>query len=395
MILLIVCLFSYLLKTFLCNNFPNYYKISFFLFSLIWFFLSFPGNILSVRPDFLSFLFEFLAFASFYETTFKIGGNSKWFYLSAIFAGLAIATKLNTIGVFLGILLFLVIIKQSHKAFIYLIVSLSTVTTLFTYFYVQLGEKFVSNILGSIQKTPEVESGNELVSLLVARVQELVLSQFLFYLLVAIGLGIIFKEDRQKSRLFVCCLGTSFTVATIGQISPGAYLNYHFGFFMLAVIPASIGIYKIFNNCQREAILKPLKWILLFAVMVKLILALLFPAAILVNDLRNYPYKQAEMYIQESHPDGYIYITDSTGILYFFSRTLIGPWVESYLRLTPRYKKYVTAIKQELSKYHFSAAIMLGTGCEKWQPTGFFVDETQKLINLEKKFKKICIFGEG
>lgn len=395
-LVIIVFIFSWLLNAFLQKNFASHYNRSFFVFSLLWFFVMFPGNTFSVRPDFLSFMFEFLAFAFFYEITFlsKSSAKSREFYLSAIFSGLAIATKQNTIGIFFGIILFLVITKKYYKALIYSLATCLTVVLILALFYWGLGERFILNVMGSFQNPPQFGI-DSLVLRIMDIVQSVVFPYTLFYLLVLIGLWIISQEDIRKVMLFSCCLGTSFLIATIGQLKVGAYLNYHFGFFMLAVIPVSIAMHWIFRNSQQQVIVKPLQIAILLVVGVQLFLGLKFPAFIFANDFKNYPYQEVKTYIQANYPEGYIYAPEDHVPLHFFDRTLLGPWAEGFLNMTPTYHPYIPVIKQELSNYHFSVAVIARNGCANWQPSGIFLEETRHLNHLDKIFKKICIFSES
>jgi hypothetical protein len=346
----------------------------------------FSGLNLSVRPDFFSFLFEFLAFVFFFRQQFDKSISFNFFYISAIFSGLAIATKLNTLGVFMGILLYLIITKTFYRAFLYSLTTAITILSMFLLFYVYLGNKLFSIVLGSTKN--EIISGLSFLNVL----EKLAFNYTVFYLLTLIGIFIILKNNKSQGILFISCLTTSFVLATMGQLKVGAFFNYHFGFFMLAIIPVSIAINNILNENKSQPITKSIQIILISIVGLSLITSFTFYITFF-NHFIYYPYKDVKNYLNENYPEGYIYTPDDSIILSFFDRTLIGPWSETFITITPSYQSYIPILKKELSKHDFSVTIKGGTGCENWQPSGIFIDEIKHLNHLDKQFQKICIFS--
>lgn len=395
MTLVTVLLVAWLIIDFTRRNSSSHYHRFFLVFSLLWFFVLFPGDILAVKPDFLSVLFELSAFVLFYEYTFKDNSNSRLFYFSSIFSGLAIATKLNTIGIFVGIILYLIFARKIYKAAIYILVSLFPVVALYAVFYWQLGEKLVINLMASKQAISFMQ--------FIDRIDLIVFPYLIFYILMFIGLSIIAKEDKQKGLLIFFCLFSSFVLGGFGQLKVGSYLNYFFGFFTLASIPVSIGLRSIFENAQSSLdisgisqsnfAVKSLKLFTLAIIGVQLFSALKFPLSIILNDLRNYPYQEVQEYVQKKYPGNYVYISNEALNLYFSDKTLVGPWVELTLQAAKSLDPYVPEIKHNLSKYRWSLAMTMGSGCESWQPSGIFLEETKHINRLEKKFKKICLFN--
>ncbi|WP_332863382.1 hypothetical protein [Pannus brasiliensis] len=393
-ILFLFLLFLAIENFFFKKYFPKYYNLGIFLFSSLWFFVLFPGDILSLKPDFLAFLFEFLAFAYFYRAYFELPKKPIDFYLSPIFAGFAVAAKLNTLGVFFGIVTFLIAVRKFKGALLYSLVTTATVLCFFLIFSWQLGERFITGVLVSTKTIPPL--GIDLVNQIVSLPQKVFYPYVLFYLLVAIGLWILFKDNVQKSLLFGSCLGASFLLATMGQVKVGAFLNYYFGFFTLALIPVSIAIKYLFQAERSSFLIRPLQIVLAFYILFNILQALLFPGAVFLNFLKNYPYEEARAYIQENYPDGYVYTAESDhpAPLHFLDRTLLGPWAETQLNIVPAFHHYIPVIREKLSRYRFSVAVKLGSGCENWRPSGIFFEETKHLEHLQKKIKKICIFSD-
>jgi hypothetical protein len=223
--------------------------------------------------------------------------------------------------------------------------------------------------------------------------QSVSIPYILFYLLIVIGLFLIARKNIDKSILFASCLGSSFLIATIGQLKPGAWLQYHFGFFMLATIPASISINMIFLGYQRKTIIgKALQLIIAVVIFLNVFSGIVVTAKIVANFRINYDFSTVQAYIETNYPKGLIYTPDDDLALFFHDRVAFAPWAELFLAMTPSMHSRIPAQKLLLSTQHFSVAVKGGKDCQNWKPSGDFVESVKHLNHFKKRFGSICIF---
>ena len=389
-VVLTLLLHAYLLREFFRKNFADHYSPSVFGFSILWFFVLFPGDILSVSADFLSFLFEFLALMLFHATLVERKERKWGLTLSSICTGIAIGIKVNTIGIFLGMILFMLANHAFRSAFIHVALTGSTAAAMFGLFYWHLRDKLIPVVMTGALNRPKclIESFRAIGGVFVHQ------SAPVFYFLVLMGVYALAKTSKKKALLFSGCLGFSFVLATLGQMRNGAYMNYHFGFFMLSVIPVSIALKNLFADTSKEG--KSAVWLrasVIIAVSLQLVFAAGFPVQILQRYDSHTDEKVAK-YITRNHPTGYIYTEISAISLRFLDRALLGPWAEWEMEVNPFFKGYIPDLKQRLAKYRFSVGVIDDPQCENWEPSGIFLDETKHLRHLESKIQGTCIFVE-
>lgn len=392
-IISVLFLYSYILNRFFIKYNIGQHKNFSFTFAVLWFFVMFPGDILSVSADFLSFLFEFLSFSMFYDLTFNRQNNLRKLLLAAIFAGIAISIKVNSVGVFLGIVLFLLLNRFIYFVVIYCSTTILTVVVIFIAFYWSLGDRFTSVILAGIlnEPLPIIEVLRKIG--MVFFDDQFHFSVSIFYILVLVGLYNI-KGSRRKVQLYSCCLGMSFAVATLSQARIGAYLNYHFGFFMLAVIPVSIALNHLFESSQKLRNYNVLHFVVMLIVSIQLLISLKFPVRILIDN-SSHAHERVTKYLMEKHPTDYIYTDISAISLRLLDKTLLGPWAEWEMQVNPFCRSYIPEIRNKLKKIRFTVAVVDQPDCKQWKPSGIFLNETRQLVYFKKEIGDICIFTEN
>ena len=176
---------------------------------------------------------------------------------------------------------------------------------------------------------------------------------------------------------------------------PG-WLNYHFGFFLLATVPVSISIKTIFSGKHgKQPIHRAMQLTIAITILVNIVLGPLGSLKIVANYRMNYPYGAALSYISINYPAGLVYTPDEDLALLFHDRVALAPWAEKFLDMTPSMRSLLPAQQALLTDYQFSVAVKSGNNCTNWRPSGDFVDSTKHLSSLRKKMGNICIFDEG
>lgn len=319
--------------------FPQYSNGISFLLACVFLFSFSPTMELALRPDTLSFLFECWGVYSVFFFL-KTNENHRLF-LAALFFSAAIATKLNTVGCFLGALGFFVWAKDWRSC-----LKLGLATFLLTLLFLGaheafLGEAFSKNILLSIQSQLWNMSGAIEVY---KKVFDLFLIPLSFYFFLILW-GLHSFEDRNQSVFFRWILGVSLLLAFLGQMKWGAFHNYFLGALYLGLIPASIGLSRL-SSSSKNTTLFAIGMILAFF----LIRSVAIPVKNFLDNRHFFELAKLQELVQEKVPSGFLYTSDEKINLGFVGKTAIGVLTEELLWTTPKLKPLLPRIQEELAK---------------------------------------------
>jgi hypothetical protein len=357
------------------------------------FVIMFPGFVPAIRPDFMSFLAEIVAFALFFDYEFR-GRAARHLIASAALAGFACAAKANTVDVAGAVVLFLLLERRVLHAAAYAAITAAVFAAGMALSYAVLGERFVSAVVFSSLRNSL--TGVALVRALLGAVQEVGLQSLGWWVLAAIGLAAMWREDRRKALLFVLGIGVSLVVGTAGQVKIGGAINYCFGAFFLSLLPVALGLQLILAGPPATPAGAP-AWIgarVAFGALlaINVVTALTIPVATFVNDRRHYPYGAVTAHLAATHPDGHVYANDPNAVLHFAARSPLSPWAELLMENTPRLAPYLAGLRDELRDRPFAAAVIVGNDCAAWKPAGLFAGELAGMA-LEQRFDKLCVFA--
>lgn len=383
-----------LLFRFTRTHFPGAHQTRYFGFGLCWFLAVFPESVVLLRPDFVAFCLEIAGFSLFYLHRFHPPHQGKWSYFcgSALLLGQAFAMKFNTVGVLGGVLLFLLLERRVVRALAFGFTWLAVAALNFGVMVWLEGERMLSNAIPSTLNPPG--SLVEALHTLSTAAVDLVLKNFMFYFVVVVGLWVISERNRQQGRLFLLVLATSFGLATLGQVKPGAHYNYHFGFFMLSLVPFTAGLRAILDFPPAARLFaQTARVFLVLSATIRLVYSLK-AESIAYAERGHYPHEAARQYVERELPTGFLYTDGDDAQLRFERRALLSPWAEVYLRIAPSFAPFLPGIRAGIAaKGGFAAAVVTGPGCETWKPGGLFVEETKHLRKLAARFDRICIFA--
>lgn len=357
---------------------------SFFWVLLPVFFYS-PPMELGLRPDTLSFLFEVGSVYAILCFLQKL--NKKFIFLAATLAGFAVATKLNTLGAAVGIMVFTYFFLDLEKYSFYAAPMVGTAIIILSLQYQVLGEALPENIFTSILST--ILSLGDSIKVYM-KFFDLFLLPFTYYLFLVIY-GLTNMTEKKERNLFILVLSFSFFVAFMGQIKWGAFHNYFLGFIYLGLVPASIGFHQLFYN-RSETQKTGLLFFHFLYIFIFLVRGTSIPSKIWQD--RNYfsELNQIRDVIQQRAPQGYIYTNDEKLQLAFAHRTAIGVLSQELLQVTPKLQKHVAPLQQKLKQSEpFSAYIFSCDDLATGKTAGLFLDPS-KLKNLETvKTGKYCL----
>ena len=343
--------------------------------------MQFPEMIFLVKPDYASFLAEFVGFwlvAAYLPTSRRALLWGSGFAFAA-----AVALKPNTVGVAVGVGLFLLWRRQWRTLAVFLAVGLVSVAG-----FLWLADRLAGDALAiawhaAFERRPI--SIGEAVDTVRAIATDIVAFNVPLWMLAYWGLRATRAHRPELASLLTATVLASLGVATLGQFADGAWYNYYFGGFLLAAIPASIGV-------AEACAIRPVRLALeLWLAVVSVHLAL--SVGITVNANRNYPYREVLAYLDDRHPGGLVYSNDDSALLHLHGRTLTAPWAERYLELVGDFRTDLPALEDAMrAGPGYTAALIPGAQCERWRPDGVFRAQIAHLTRLEARFRKLCLF---
>ena len=340
-----------------------------------------PDALLSLKPDSLAFLCEIIGFVLFQK--FLKEDQKKFLVLSSVFLGVGFLSKMNTIGVGLGLGLYLLFERRIIDLVIFVVAILTVAIVGFGCFYWLLGDDLILNLLAST-KSYFMFTFDHFISTSIT-----MLKLMLYPIAIFIYLGWqSFKEKKiERPISYFLPIVCSFFIAFIGQFKIGAFLNYFFGVFLILILLAGPSFQQCILQTQKKTLLFLSLTSLLF------IYHLIGTGLIAGNNLYYYPWSQVREYLQKQNFAGKIYVPDNNASLYFWRYNNIGSSTEVFLELSPMHSENMKKLTLQLSEMKpFQKAIIVGSNCEKWKPSGIFAGAIADFVYLEKKFRKICVF---
>lgn len=342
-----------------------------------------PDALLSFKPDSLSFLFEILGFIYFQKHLDDGKGAS--LLKCTFFLALGFLIKLNTIGIGVGLGIYLLSEKKFKNLFVFSILIIFFSIVGFTSFYLIIGDNLYYNLFASTKSY-----FNFNLDYLFILLKNLI--QFMLF-----PLGILsylsFKTFKNKSlknfNSYFFPAAISFLLAFLGQFKSGAFLNYFFGVFLVLIPMAA----PSFNLCfpQRRKELLILVALALFSYRT------FYLVRIAGNNVLNYPWEEIHKYLEETKQkeNPHYYVPGNNSSLFFYKNNLIGSSSEVFLRVSPLHSENTKMLSSRLSTdKSFDKVIIVGSKCGQWKPTGLFKNSISEFVFLEKKIKKICIFSK-
>lgn len=313
---------------------------SFFWVLLPVFFYS-PVMEMGLRPDTMSFLFEALSVCTILYFLQRL--EKKYVFYAATLAGIAVATKLNTLGAAVGIMVFCYFFLDLEKYSFFAAPMVGTAIIVLSLQYQVIGEALPDNIFTSIQSS--ILSLGEGVKVY-SKFFDLFLFPFSYYLFLML-LGLASFPAKKEKKLFVLVLFFSFLFAYLGQMKWGAFHNYFLGFIYLGLIPASIGFKQLTENKTQAQTTGIFLFHFLY---ISLLIARGTSGPVKIWQDRKYfaELKQIRELIDQKAPQGYIYTNDEKLSLAFAHRTAIGVLSQELLQVTPKLQKRIPALQKKL-----------------------------------------------
>lgn len=388
------------------RHFPEYRQLNLgyaIYFSLL--FVAFPGSIFVFRPDMVATFFELLSFSFVLRhlsadsgtvgfgvaltrtSPFRSRSRLGW---AAVSASTAVAAKQNAIGVAFGTLLFLLSKARFRSLLLYLAVFLLGIALWYGCFYLYLGEALKETVLGSTASELIVSNIESAIDFTRKLIRELGFGYLIFYILGMHGLLLMWGHQRDICKLTFSCLTSSFVLATIGQLKTGAWYNYHYTFFFLLSLPASLSISFLIQETARS---NKLAISLLVAASLSALLylghTLTLPFALVRSS--SIDYGGAARLLKKDFPSGLVYANNSEAN-YLHNRALFTPWSEGTLGYSPGLSAAKERLRKNLSTQTIVAAVVAGDDCQNWQPNGMFKENIDHIRKLHAKLNRICIF---
>ena len=174
------------------------------------------------------------------------------------------------------------------------------------------------------------------------------------------------------------------------SVSQGAWLNYHYIFFFLAAVPASLALAQILHDAWAGKLL-PLSMLLGYSLCAMLFLfqSLLFPLALARSTYLDY--QTVAKTIREDFPAGSIYANNSEAI-YLHDRVLFAPWSEGIMGYTPSLSGSLKRLQSALKHHTYVAAVFQSSDCKNWQPNGILEAHLSRLTKFHKAVGNFCIY---
>lgn len=387
---IIFLIFNLLKKT--CKiHFSRNYSGSVLELSFLILFLMFLGNFLSIRPDLHSFFFELLGLSVLLDTREELAKKKKLFFLSGIFFGLAFVMKLNTIGAFTGSLLYLLLYDQKRNVLLILLGFVITSSVLFGIAYFILDSALTVNLIQSLMKNSSYSLRGWYETVFDKIIYGFYIRNLITFVIVMIGLKKLSANYYDKTKLIIFTLCFSLIVGSIGLVSPGSYYNYLFGYFLISIIPFSIGYDELLKKSKESLSAYSINLGLMIFCFPILLSKFSQNVDLLFNRNKNFNINTVKFILDNEFPNGKIYTNDSNASVFFHDRILVDPWAEWHFNQVKKFSNFIPKVKETIKETPFEVALISGDSCQEWKPHGLFFDELSNLTYL-KKDGKYCFF---
>ena len=350
------------------------------------------GMLLSIRPDLPAVFFELLVFYLAWELLFR---KKQALVPAATLVGLAAALacsfRLNSLTIFLGVLIALAL-ERRGKMLAWCIASFGAFTAaLLALLWLGYSAPGLENAL--LMTQGEFFSDLGTLSRVVEKaIAELVMQRLPMYMLIIAGLAALYQSAPAAARLYVCCLLSSYMLAFLGLLRIGGGSNYFHSAVFLGFLPAAAGLHNLFQSSEISGV----HWGARLATVLYVAALAFAPLYMALNNIvyrsANHPWAAARAYLDANIGAGKIYTSDSTAMLYMSDRTALGPYAETALGINRNLKRFLPQIEANLAAQRFSAAVIVSRTCAEWQPVGIFTAQLNHLARLGYHEGSICVF---
>ena len=344
---------------------------------MVLFALSFAPLLFAFRPDFLSFLLEVVALAQL------LNGKT---VRAALLTGLAVVAKYNTLGLLVGGTLWMLHRRRLRDALAFAGVGVAVIGASLVALYLLFGERVLTNHLFGL--------GGDRVAvdwtLVHGFLAGFAAPQALFLVFVVCGLKQLRRSAPEAAGLVACFLVASFAIATAGQLRPGAYYNYYYGFFAVGLVPAASSAARWLQGGVRT-----LPWTAFLATLAFHGAEAARPSAtVILNQIPNYPYEALREYLDRRWPSARVYATDPTLLVIFHDRAVIGPWAEAFVLNSPPLQPFADRVRSvQRQAGGIDLVLVSGRNCAQWTPDGLFAPELAGVRTLDRHLGKLCVFA--
>ena len=350
------------------------------------------GLLLSIRPDLPAAFFELLVFYLAWELLFrKKLALVPAATLVGLAAALACAFRLNSLTIFLGVLIALAL-ERRGKMLLWCAASFAAfAAALLALLWLGYSAAGLENALLMTQGEFYADLGT------VSRVMEravagLVVQRLPLYLLVIAGIATLYKSEPAAARLYTCCLLTSYLLAFTGLLRIGGGGNYFHSAVLLGFLPAAAGLDSLFRSSETSGVHQGAR----VAIMLYVAALAFAPLFIALNNIvyrsGNHPWAATRAYLEENIGAGKVYASDSTAMLYLSDRILLGPYSETALGINNNLRSFLPQIEANLAEQGFKAAVIVSRTCAEWKPVGRFIAQLDQLKHLSRREGSICVF---
>jgi len=349
-------------------------------------FISFPANLLAVKPDLPSLLLELLALKLALEAVEGERDRGIPALASGALAAGAAALKLNSVGVLLGAALFFSVSGRWRAALAFSGAAAAALSGLAALAWVAAGPGILSNMGASLAN--EVSTDPRWVAQTYLGLGwKFLLPQAFLLALAWRGLAWVMASSPARARLLAACLAVSFGAAFAAQLKFGAFTNYFYGFLAIA---ASLAAGEAGRGGGSRALVRAG---FLAVLAIQAVLALRVPAVILRDRARGAPdYAGLRRHLDERAPGGRVYSRDPGVLTYFQERAVFGPETELILEHSPGLSRWIPEIARGLPRAGVAASIAAGPDCERWRPSSHFGGYLDRFRVLSARLGDLCVF---
>lgn len=350
------------------------------------------GLLLSVRPDLPAAFFELLVFYLAWELLFrKKMAMVPAATLVGLAAALACAFRLNSLTIFLGVLIALAL-ERRGKMLLWCAASFAAFTAaLLALLALGYSAAGLENALLMTQGEFYSDLG-ALSRVLERAVAGLVIQRLPLYLLVIAGIATLYKSEPAAARLYASCLLSSYLLAFLGLLRIGGGGNYFHSAVFLGFLPAAASLDSLFRSSETSGMHQGAR----LAIMLYVAALAFAPLFVALNNIvyrsGSHPWAATRAYLEENIGAGKVYASDSTAMLYLSDRILLGPYSETALGINTNLKPHMPQIEASLAAQGFKAAVIVSRTCADWKPTGIFSAQLSQLTRLSHREGSICVF---
>ena len=350
------------------------------------------GLLLSIRPDLPAAFFELVVFYLAWELLFrKKLAMIPAATLVGLAAALACAFRLNSVTIFLGVLIALAL-ERRGKMLLWCAASFAAFTAaLLALLWLGYSAAGLENAL--LMTQGEFYSDLGALSRVMERaVAGLLIQRLPLYLLVIAGIATLHKSEPAAAGLYACCLLSGYLLAFAGLLRIGGGGNYFHSAVFLGFLPAAAGLDSLFRSSETSGVHQGARLAIILYVAALAFAPLFLALNNIVYRYGRHPWAATRAYLEENIGAGKVYASDSTAILYFSDRILLGPYSETALGINNNLKPFLPQIESRLATQEFKAAVIVSRTCADWKPTGIFASQLNQLTRLGHREGSICVF---